>query len=99
MMKSASVHCTVAFRAVICTSAYPFGDKRRDNTSYILKHIKYGLGQEVSGSIPGSGEVLLGFFRFFEKFLSDSTEPAYVPVLDKISHKYDIHKAVIISEA
>ncbi|KAF9801752.1 hypothetical protein SFRURICE_014906, partial [Spodoptera frugiperda] len=25
-------------------------------------------GQGVSGSIPGSGEVLLGFFRFFENF-------------------------------
>ncbi|KAF9786559.1 hypothetical protein SFRURICE_012167 [Spodoptera frugiperda] len=25
-------------------------------------------GQGVSGSIPGSGEVLLGFFRFFESF-------------------------------
>ncbi|KAF9824800.1 hypothetical protein SFRURICE_019847 [Spodoptera frugiperda] len=25
-------------------------------------------GQEVSGSIPGSGKVLLGFFRFFENF-------------------------------
>uniref|UniRef100_A0A2H1VJM7 SFRICE_008334 n=1 Tax=Spodoptera frugiperda TaxID=7108 RepID=A0A2H1VJM7_SPOFR len=25
-------------------------------------------GQGVSGSIPGSGEVLLGFFRFFANF-------------------------------
>ncbi|KAF9822749.1 hypothetical protein SFRURICE_019439 [Spodoptera frugiperda] len=30
--------------------------------------------QGVSGSIPGSGKVLLGFFRIFEKFLSGSTE-------------------------
>uniref|UniRef100_A0A2H1WXY9 SFRICE_030774 n=1 Tax=Spodoptera frugiperda TaxID=7108 RepID=A0A2H1WXY9_SPOFR len=36
-------------------------------------------GQGVSGSIPGSGEVLLGFFRFFEKFLSGSTESGNVP--------------------
>ncbi|KAF9798990.1 hypothetical protein SFRURICE_011629 [Spodoptera frugiperda] len=30
--------------------------------------------QGVSGSIPGSGKVLLGFFGFFEKFLGSSTE-------------------------
>ncbi|KAF9808485.1 hypothetical protein SFRURICE_008538 [Spodoptera frugiperda] len=29
--------------------------------------------QEVSGSIPGSGKVLLGLFRIFEKFLGGST--------------------------
>ncbi|KAF9811466.1 hypothetical protein SFRURICE_002835 [Spodoptera frugiperda] len=34
--------------------------------------------QGVSGSIPGSGKVLLGFFRIFEKFLSDSTQSGIV---------------------
>ncbi|KAF9789938.1 hypothetical protein SFRURICE_003347, partial [Spodoptera frugiperda] len=33
----------------------------------------------VSGSIPGSGEVLLDFFRFFRKLLSSSTESGNVP--------------------
>ncbi|KAF9800331.1 hypothetical protein SFRURICE_002900 [Spodoptera frugiperda] len=35
--------------------------------------------QGVSGSIPGSGKVLLGCFRVFRKFLSNSTElcPVY----------------------
>ncbi|KAF9812948.1 hypothetical protein SFRURICE_016018 [Spodoptera frugiperda] len=28
----------------------------------------HGLRQEVSGSIPGSGKILPGFFRLFEKF-------------------------------
>ncbi|KAF9813809.1 hypothetical protein SFRURICE_007964, partial [Spodoptera frugiperda] len=35
-------------------------------------------GQGVSGAIPGSGEVLLGFFAVFRKFLS-STESGNVP--------------------
>ncbi|KAF9799355.1 hypothetical protein SFRURICE_011851 [Spodoptera frugiperda] len=34
--------------------------------------------QGVSGSIPGSGKVLLGFFRIFEKFLGSSTESGIV---------------------
>ncbi|KAF9810883.1 hypothetical protein SFRURICE_005309 [Spodoptera frugiperda] len=38
-------------------------------------------GQGVSGSIPGSGEVLLGFFRFFENFsvVARSLEMCPVP--------------------
>uniref|UniRef100_A0A2H1WC05 SFRICE_032573 n=1 Tax=Spodoptera frugiperda TaxID=7108 RepID=A0A2H1WC05_SPOFR len=34
--------------------------------------------QGVSGSIPGSGKVLLGFFRIFEKFLGSRTESGIV---------------------
>ncbi|KAF9823615.1 hypothetical protein SFRURICE_009160 [Spodoptera frugiperda] len=37
-------------------------------------------GQEVSGSIPGSGKVLLGFFSDFRKFLCRSTESGIVPI-------------------
>ncbi|KAF9795969.1 hypothetical protein SFRURICE_010066, partial [Spodoptera frugiperda] len=36
-------------------------------------------GQGVSGLIPGSGEVLLGFFRFLEKILNSSTDSGNVP--------------------
>ncbi|KAF9814748.1 hypothetical protein SFRURICE_014843 [Spodoptera frugiperda] len=35
--------------------------------------------QEVSRSIPGSSKVILGDFRFFEKFPSSSTESGIVP--------------------
>uniref|UniRef100_A0A2H1W4F1 SFRICE_000645 n=1 Tax=Spodoptera frugiperda TaxID=7108 RepID=A0A2H1W4F1_SPOFR len=34
--------------------------------------------QRLSGSIPGSGKVLLSFFRIFEKFLGSSTESGIV---------------------
>ncbi|KAF9799031.1 hypothetical protein SFRURICE_017746 [Spodoptera frugiperda] len=30
MVKNVGVHCIVTLRAFMCTSAYPFGDKRRD---------------------------------------------------------------------
>ncbi|KAF9794524.1 hypothetical protein SFRURICE_011814 [Spodoptera frugiperda] len=38
----------------------------------------YG-NMRISGSFPGSGKVLLDFFRVFEKFLSSSTESGSVP--------------------
>ncbi|KAF9798180.1 hypothetical protein SFRURICE_019690 [Spodoptera frugiperda] len=31
-----SVHCIAALRAVMCTSAYPFGDKRRDVVAFLF---------------------------------------------------------------
>lgn len=38
------IDCTVALRAVMCISAYPFGDKTFDDTfaSYIMWDTKYG---------------------------------------------------------
>ncbi|KAF9796677.1 hypothetical protein SFRURICE_010648 [Spodoptera frugiperda] len=41
-------------------------------------------GQVVSGSIPGSGKVFLGFFPIFEKFLSSSTESEMVTIPDGV---------------
>uniref|UniRef100_A0A2H1WCX8 SFRICE_025326 n=1 Tax=Spodoptera frugiperda TaxID=7108 RepID=A0A2H1WCX8_SPOFR len=42
-------------------------------------------GQGVSGSIPRSGEVLLGFFSVFRKFLSSSTESGNVPNMARLA--------------
>uniref|UniRef100_A0A2H1VP92 SFRICE_017892 n=1 Tax=Spodoptera frugiperda TaxID=7108 RepID=A0A2H1VP92_SPOFR len=39
-------------------------------------------GQGVSGSIPGSGKVLLGFFRFFENFSVVARSLELCPVYD-----------------
>ncbi|KAF9793894.1 hypothetical protein SFRURICE_007425 [Spodoptera frugiperda] len=47
-------------------------------------------GQGVSGSIPGSGEVLLGFFSGFRKFLSSSTESGNVP---DVAHRLSTSKS------
>ncbi|KAF9798539.1 hypothetical protein SFRURICE_008272 [Spodoptera frugiperda] len=51
-------------------------------------------GQGVSGSIPGSSEVLLGFFSVFRKFLSSSTESGIVtpPIIWDIQHKMCVYK-------
>ncbi|KAF9824594.1 hypothetical protein SFRURICE_004051 [Spodoptera frugiperda] len=74
------VHCTLALRVIVCTSAYAFGDKRLDDIKKINFLLTTSLtaprwwrvtsatdGQWVSVAIPGSGKVLLCLFPVFRK--------------------------------
>ncbi|KAF9823104.1 hypothetical protein SFRURICE_013179 [Spodoptera frugiperda] len=60
----------------MCTSAYPFGDKRCDVIEDCLVGTIRG-----SGSIPGSGKVMLGIFRLIKNFLVVARSLELCPVI------------------
>ncbi|KAF9819441.1 hypothetical protein SFRURICE_001082, partial [Spodoptera frugiperda] len=65
MVNSGCCHCTVALRAVMCTSAYPFWDKRRDDTGRKCDCRARGPWFDYRVELS-----IAGLFSVYRKFLS-----------------------------